>query len=55
MKQTHTAVRGISLPVELDQELVAFARRHDRTISMVVRRALELYLAPGWARPRGKK
>lgn len=36
--------RGISLPKELDEQLVEQARREDRSISGVIRQALQLYL-----------
>ena len=37
--------RGISLPKKLDEQLVDQARKEDRSVSGVIRQALQLYLA----------
>ena len=44
---TTVTTRGISLPLELDERLVAQAAEEERPVSWVIRRALAVYLGDG--------
>ena len=49
-KQKDTVLRSLRLPVELDERLVRAAEKDDRSVSYVIRKALEAVLVPEGAR-----